>query len=203
MPIRVISGTAKGRKLKSVPGDATRPIMDRVKEALFNILGPGIRGTTMLDLFAGTGSVGIEALSRGAGRVLFIDNNRHAIQTIRENLAHTRLAEHAEVLRADAFVYLQRAQPEAFEYVFVAPPQYKGMWKETLLALDANPAHIQLDGTVIVQIDPTERVELTLETLTLYDERIYGNTLLWFFERPGEESAETAELSEETPETGS
>lgn len=192
MSIRVISGTAKGRKLKLVPGDATRPIMDRVKEALFNILGPGIRGATMLDLFAGTGSVGIEALSRGAERVLFIDNNRQAIQTIRENLAHTRLADRAEVLRTDAFAYLQRSQPEAFEYVFVAPPQYKGMWKEALLALDAHPAHIQLDGVVIVQIDPSERADLTLETLTLYDERIYGNTLLWFFERPGEDPAETA-----------
>lgn len=192
MALRVISGTAKGRKLKLVPGDSTRPIMDRVKEALFNILGSGVRGGTMLDLFAGTGSVGIEALSRGAKRVLFVDNNRQAIRTIHENLAHTRLEARAEVLRADAFVYLQREHPEAFEYIYVAPPQYKKMWKDALLALDANPAHIQPDGIVVVQIDPSEREEVTLDVLKLFDERTYGNTLLWFFERPDVEDVEEA-----------
>jgi 16S rRNA (guanine966-N2)-methyltransferase len=128
MPIRVIAGSAKGRKLKMVPGDSTRPVMDRVKEALFNILGAGVRESSWLDLFAGTGSVGIEALSRGAARALFIDNDRLAVRTIRENLEHTRLAERAEVLRADAFAYLRRPNPEAFEYIYVAPPQYQGMW---------------------------------------------------------------------------
>lgn len=190
MPLRVISGTAKGRKLKLVPGDSTRPIMDRVKEALFNILGSGVRGGTMLDLFAGTGSVGIEALSRGAERVLFIDNNRQAIRTIRENLAHTRLEDRAEVLRTDAFAYLQRERPEVFEYIYVAPPQYKHMWKEALLALDANPTHIAPDGVVVVQIAPSEREDVKLDVLKLFDERTYGNTLLWFFERPDDDDDE-------------
>jgi 16S rRNA (guanine966-N2)-methyltransferase len=196
VPIRVISGTAKGRKLKMVPGDSTRPVMDRVKEALFNILGGGVQGSSWLDLFAGTGSVGIEALSRGAERVLFIDNDRLAVRTIRENLEHTRLVARAEVLRADAFVYLQRPNPEAFEYVYVAPPQYKGMWKQTLLALDANTAHLHPDGVVVVQIDPAEREDVVLEVLRPYDERIYGKTLLWFFERPAVE-AEAEEGMEE------
>jgi 16S rRNA (guanine966-N2)-methyltransferase len=193
VPIRVIAGTAKGRKLKLVPGDSTRPIMDRVKEALFNILGMGIRGCSFLDLFAGTGSVGIEALSRGAERVLFIDNDRLAVRTVHENLEHTRLADRAEVLRADAFVYLQRQNPEAFEYIYVAPPQYKGMWKKILLALDENPAHLQPDGVVVVQIDPSEREEVALRVLRQYDERLYGRTLLWFFERPAPGEEEPAE----------
>ncbi len=157
--------------------------MDRVKEALFNILGVGVVNSTWLDLFAGTGSVGIEALSRGASRALFIDNDRAAIRTIHENLALTRLADRAEVLHADAMLYLQRQRPEAFEYIYVAPPQYKGMWRDVLLKLDRNPAHIQPDGIVVVQIDPVERDELQLETLELYDQRTYGNTLLLFFER--------------------
>jgi 16S rRNA (guanine966-N2)-methyltransferase len=192
VPIRVIAGTAKGRKLKLVPGDSTRPIMDRVKEALFNILGTGIRGCSFLDLFAGTGSVGIEALSRGAERVLFIDNNRLAIRTVHENLEHTRLAERAEVLRTDAFAYLQQRDPEAFEYIYVAPPQYKGMWKAVLLALDDSPAHLQPDAVVVVQIDPHEREDLTLKVLRLYDERVYGRTMLWFFERPAPDDEEPA-----------
>ncbi|HVO71318.1 MAG TPA: 16S rRNA (guanine(966)-N(2))-methyltransferase RsmD [Aggregatilineaceae bacterium] len=196
MPIRVIAGSAKGRKLKMVPGDSTRPVMDRVKEALFNILGAGVRGSSWLDLFAGTGSVGIEALSRGAAHALFIDNDRLAVRTIRENLEHTRLAERAAVLRADAFAYLRRPNPEAFEYIYVAPPQYQGMWKQTLLALDADPAHLQPDGVVIVQIAPVERADMALEVLRPYDERTYGKTLLWFFERPAVEEETEEEMSE-------
>jgi 16S rRNA (guanine966-N2)-methyltransferase len=196
VPIRVIAGTAKGRKLKMVPGEATRPVMDRVKEALFNILGVGVQGSSWLDLFAGTGSVGIEALSRGAARVLFIDNDRLAVRTIRENLDRTRLAERAEVLRADAFVYLRRPNPEAFEYIYVAPPQYQGMWKQALLALDANPAHLHPDGVVVVQIDPVEREDVALGVLRPYDERTYGKTLLWFFERPATEDEAEGEREE-------
>lgn len=167
-----------------VPGDSTRPVMDRVKEALFNILGTGVQDCSFLDLFAGTGSVGIEALSRGAARVLFIDNDRFAIRTIHENLQTTGLADGAEVLRTDAFSYLRRIPTEAFEYVYVAPPQYKGMWKDSLLALDANPEFVYPDGVVIVQIDPDEREDVDLNVLQPYEERTYGKTLLWFFERP-------------------
>jgi 16S rRNA (guanine(966)-N(2))-methyltransferase RsmD len=170
-----------------VPGESTRPVMDRVKEALFNILGIGVRGSSFLDLFAGTGSVGIEALSRGAGRVVFIDNDRLAIRTIHENLAITRLAERAQVLRTNAFSYLQRPGPQPFEYIYVAPPQYKGWWKDALVAIDRNPAHLHPDGVVVVQIDPAEREDVPLDVLEPFDERVYGKTLLWFFERPGDE----------------
>lgn len=192
MPIRVIAGSAKGRRLKLVPGESTRPVMDRVKESLFNILGTGIRDSSFLDLFAGTGSVGIEALSRGAARAVFIDTDRMAIRTIHENLATTQLADRAEVLRTDAFGYLRRKTSDAFEYIYIAPPQYKGMWKEVLLLLDRNPVHLVPDGIAVVQIDPTEREDVVLETLQPYDERVYGKTLLWFFERPVPEEAESS-----------
>src|SRR3990172_11140026 len=100
--LRVISGKARGRRLRSVPGDLTRPITDRAKESLFNILGSDIDGAVVLDLFAGTGSVGIEALSRGAARARFIDQQRQAIETIHFNLSATGLEASAEVLRQDA-----------------------------------------------------------------------------------------------------
>jgi 16S rRNA (guanine(966)-N(2))-methyltransferase RsmD len=187
VPIRVITGKAKGRKLKMVPGDTTRPVMDRVKEALFNILGIGIVKASFLDLFAGTGSVGIEALSRGAARVVFIEKDRRAVRTIHENLEITRLAAQAEVVRADVFAYVQNAR-EGFEYVYVAPPQYQGMWKQTLLDLDSNPAIVVPDGVVVVQIDPDEREAVELRTFKLFDERVYGNTALLFFERIADES---------------
>lgn len=182
MSIRVISGIAKGRKLQMVPGDSTRPIMDKVKESLFNILGTNLVGASFLDLFAGTGAVGIEALSRGAGSVRFIDKDRKAIQTIRTNLEITGLQEHADVRYADALAYLAQPSPEAFEYIFVAPPQYKKLWKSALLKLDEFPASMAPDAIVVVQIDPKEREMLVLENLHLYDERRYGNTMLLFFE---------------------
>jgi len=194
MPIRVIGGTAKGRRLKLVPGDSTRPVMDRVKEALFNILGTGLRGASVLDLFAGTGSVGIEALSRGAEFALFIDSDRLAVRTIHENLALTGLADRATVLRLNAFDYLRRPQPQAFDYVYIAPPQHKTLWKDALLLLDSQPQHLNPDGVVIVQIDPDEQEPVALSALERYDERRYGKTLLWFFERVNpEDSAGAAE----------
>lgn len=181
MPIRVIAGSAKGRKLKLVPGDSTRPVMDRVKEALFSILGRDVEGSVWLDLFAGTGSVGIEALSRGAKLAIFVEIDRMAVQTIQENLTHTRLADRAVIRRADAFQLLKKPPSQPVNYIYVAPPQYKSLWLQTLQALDANPAWIPPDTTVIVQIDPSEKKPVTFAHLEAYDERRYGNTLLWFF----------------------
>src|SRR5215468_4607133 len=122
MAMRVIAGTAKGRHLKLVPGEGTRPIMDRVKEALFNILGDNIRGSTFLDLYAGTGSVGIEALSRGAEYAAFVENARPASKTIEENLKITGLGDRAEIIRMDVREYLRQKSHNPFEYVYVAPP---------------------------------------------------------------------------------
>jgi 16S rRNA (guanine966-N2)-methyltransferase len=186
MSARVISGKAKGRKLKLVPGDGTRPVTDRVKQAVFNILDDIVAGSTWLDLFAGTGSVGIEALSRGAARAVFLDKSGPAIQTIHDNLRHTRLEEGAQVVRTDSFRYLQRPPREAFDVVYVAPPQYHGLWKQALLELDAHPEWLNPEGIVVVQIDPKEQENIALQHLEAYDERTYGNTLIWFFERPGE-----------------
>jgi 16S rRNA (guanine(966)-N(2))-methyltransferase RsmD len=184
--MRVISGRAKGRRLKKVPGDTTRPIMDRVKENLFNIFGDQVAGTRWLDLFAGTGQVGIEALSRGAAAVVFIDNARSAIRTIKDNLAHTQLTQGAVVVQADAFAYLRRRPELPFDVIYVAPPQYRGVWSEVLHLLDEQPdTYLTQDGVVVVQIDPKEDQELALTHLALYDQRRYGNTLLCFYEHDG------------------
>lgn len=180
--MRVISGKARGRRLKKVPGDTTRPIMDRVKESLFNILG-SVADERWLDLFAGTGQVGIEALSRGAAAVVFIDKVRPAIQTIQGNLGYTGLSSGAEVIQADAFSYLGRPDLRPFDLIYVAPPQYKDIWRDVLLVLDKEPQkYLTAQGIVVVQIDPKEYQPLHLEALSLYDERRYGNTLLCFYD---------------------
>ncbi len=185
MSHRVIAGKARGRKLKLVPGDSTRPIMDRVKEALFSIIGTDIIDRTMVDAFAGTGAVGIEALSRGAAHVTFLDIEKLAVQTIYDNLKTTQLMDRATVRRADAFAFLKTPPPAPFDFIYVAPPQYKNMWRQAVELIDAN-AHALLhhDASVIVQIDPREFDEsVTLQHLVEYDVRVYGNTMLWFLTR--------------------
>lgn len=181
MPIRVIGGSAKGRRLKLAPGNSTRPVMDRVKEALFNILGRRVVGAAFLDLFAGTGSVGIEALSRGAQRCVFVETDRAAVQTIRDNLALTKLAERAVIRRVDVFDFLQRPPNQTFDFIYVAPPQYQDLWLRTLDMLDANSLWTTPHTTVVVQIDPSEERALALQHMIEIDRRRYGNTLLWFF----------------------
>ena len=186
MAIRVISGKAKGRKLKLVPGDSTRPVMDRVKENVFNIIGVSVQGSRWVDLFAGTGSIGIEALSRGAEFCQFYDTSPAAIQTIQDNLALTKLAENAKIDRADALAVLRQEPKEGYEYIYIAPPQYKGIWKHALELIDARPDWLYPDAVAIVQIDPKEYEVVTLKHLQLSDQRTYGNTMICFYERPGE-----------------
>lgn len=166
-----------------MPGDATRPITDRAKEALFNILGSDIQDASLLDLFAGTGSVGIEALSRGAAFVRFNDLQRQAVETIRMNLAATDLQSGAEVLRLDAFALLERPSDRQFDYVFIAPPQYKELWVRAITGLDAHPAWLSEDAWVIVQIHPVEYQDLELKNLVEFDQRQYGSVLFIFYER--------------------
>jgi 16S rRNA (guanine966-N2)-methyltransferase len=190
---RIIAGSARGTRLQSVPGDTTRPITDMVKEALFNILGTELIDATFFDLFSGTGSVGIEALSRGARFARLNDLNRAAVTTIQANLQKTHLAGSAEVLQADAFALLKRRPDQAFDYIYIAPPQYKELWTRTLLELDANPGWIKADTWVIAQIDPVEYQPMTLKHLAEFEQRKYGSTLLVFYEYKESDSSDTSE----------
>jgi 16S rRNA (guanine966-N2)-methyltransferase len=182
--MRVIAGSAKGIRLRAVPGTTTRPISDRVKEALFSILGEAVHGARVLDLFAGTGSVGIEALSRGAIEATFVDNEPRAAATIRTNLKQTRLEKGARVVRSDVFRYLS-GPSEPFDLIYIAPPQYVGLWRKTLLALDASPLWLGTGAQVVVQIFPKELEPISLTSLVPADQRRYGSTLLCFFEHEG------------------
>lgn len=178
--MRVIAGEAKGRKLALVSGETTRPITDRVKEAVFSILGDQVRGAAFLDLFAGTGGVAIEALSRGAARATLVEKERRAIKVIRANLEATGLALRARVVRQDVFQFLP-ACTEQFDLVYVAPPQYQGLWAKAVRLLDGVDILAER-GEVIVQIYPKEYEDLDLERLTPYDQRKYGSTLVVFYE---------------------
>jgi len=180
--LRVIAGIARGRKLKSVPGDTTRPVMDRVKEALFNILADDVIDSNWWDLFGGTGAIGIEALSRGASFVRFSDLNSAPIETIKENVEHCGFEKQTEIRRGDAFSMLAAYANKQFEYIYIAPPQYKKMWSTALKLIDDNMGWLTDNGTVIVQIDPTEYDNFELKNLIEGDRRKYGSTLLIFYD---------------------
>jgi 16S rRNA (guanine966-N2)-methyltransferase len=197
--MRVVTGEAKGRKLKAPKTMGTRPIIDRVKTALFDILSTEVEDARFLDLFGGTGSVGIEALSRGASHATFIEMNYKVLQLLRENLQITRLADRAETLHGDAFKFLQSAQGRAYDIIYVAPPQYHEMAARALQLLDGSPL-VAPGGLVIVQIHPKERVGVAAVPCThlrLEDERRYGSTLLMFY-RATTENPEHGDTVQET-----
>ena len=131
--VRIVSGVCKGRPLKAVPGNTTRPTTDKVKEALFNMIGPYFEGGIGLDLFAGSGGLGLEALSRGLDKVVFVDRDTKAIQTIYENIQACKMEGKAEVYRNDAGLALKALikREICFDYIFLDPP-YK---KQQLISL--------------------------------------------------------------------
>ncbi len=192
--MRVVTGEAKGRKLKSPKTAGTRPIIDRVKTALFDILSTEVEDIRFLDLFGGTGSVGIEALSRGAAHATFLEMNYKVLQLLRENLSITGLADRAESIHGDAFKFLQNAQKPAgnnitrpaarvYDIIYVAPPQYQEMAAQALQLIDSSTLFAE-EGLVIIQIHPKERagvVAIPCTHLHLTDERRYGSTLLLFY----------------------
>lgn len=129
--MRVITGTARGRKLKELQGLETRPTTDKVKESLFNIIQFDIEGRRVLDLFAGTGQLGIECLSRGAAHCTFVDLRREAVALVRENLEWTRLADQAAVVQGDYLAYLTRCG-EKFDLIFLDPPYESGLLEKAV-----------------------------------------------------------------------
>ena len=126
--------------------------------------------------------MGIEALSRGAAHVQFIDLNRAAVRTMLLNLAHCKLDEWATVARRDSFEFIDKFEGEPFELIYIAPPQYQELWKVALLAVDAKPALLVEESVVIVQLHPREETPIALESLIEFDRRRYGSVQLIFYE---------------------
>ena len=185
--MRVVSGSARGTQLLSVPGDTTRPILDRVKTALFDILRPSLGEVRMLDMFAGTGAVGIEALSQGVKSCTFLDMAEAAVKTIRTNLERTHFKfggvdDPAEVRHTDAFSYI-RNTAKIFDLIYVAPPQYENLWVQAMQTIAERPDLISSRGRIIAQIDPSEYEVLQLEGFVEEQQRSYGKTMLVFFRK--------------------
>ncbi|HIW83456.1 MAG TPA: 16S rRNA (guanine(966)-N(2))-methyltransferase RsmD [Candidatus Dorea gallistercoris] len=149
--MRVIAGSARRLQLKTLDGFDTRPTTDRIKETLFNMLTPYLYDCIFLDLFAGSGGIGIEALSRGAMKAYFVDKNPKAIACIKENLVHTRLAHKAETMPVDAMTALRRLEGnQQFDFIFMDPPYGKELEREALEYL-ADSQLLSEEGVIIVE----------------------------------------------------
>jgi 16S rRNA (guanine966-N2)-methyltransferase len=183
MTLRVIGGEARGRRLEQPPRDTTRPLTDRAREALFNILGPGLRDGRVADLFAGSGAVGIEALSRHAAHATFVERDGEAAAVIEQNLATVGFGDRASVVRGDALAWPGRAR-DTFDVVFTMPPQWEGLWAASLQSLDqAGEGLLAPGGVVVSQCDPSEDQDdeaLGLQHLERTDQRRYGKVVLTF-----------------------
>ena len=181
--MRIITGRAKGCRLKTPKGQETRPTADRIKESVFNILGDKVYGRNVLDLFAGTGSLGLEALSRGAAHAVLVDQATSAI--LRENALHTRLEECSEVWKGDVFSAMARMAGEqrVFDLVFCDPPYRRGLWEKVLSFLDASDLFAE-NGILVVEHGADEADIPALNSLVCVRGERYGHTTrLSFFQR--------------------
>lgn len=149
--MRVIAGSAKRTQLKTVEGMDTRPTTDRIKETLFNMLAPSLYDSNFLDLFAGSGGIGIEALSRGAVRAVFVEQNKKAMDCIKENLKKTHFEDRSQTMQMDVLSALKRMEGKVtFEYIFMDPP-YNHEWERLVLEYLAESSLLTDDGVIIVE----------------------------------------------------
>lgn len=179
--MRVITGKARGIQLKTPDGMQTRPTSDRVKEALFSIIQFDIPGAQVLDLFGGTGQLGIEALSRGAQSAVFVDAGEKACALIRENLKRTKLETDARVVRSDYLDYLKRTR-EKFDIIFLDPP-YAEVFLENALNIITEIDILQTNGIIIAERPLGKELPWDFEGYRRSRDYKYGNTLLTVYRK--------------------
>lgn len=186
LQVRVISGMAKGTKLESIDSLSTRPTLDRVKEALFNIIQPYIQDAKVLDLFAGSGALGIEALSRGAKHCVFCEKSHEAIQKVRSNIQKTHLESKALILQTDYRKCLQEMRGEVFNIIFLDPPYRFNIAVEAVERI-AEEKLLAKDGIIVIETDDEKREIQELEKINIEvkDIRKYGRVKLLFLVERG------------------
>ena len=177
--MRIIAGEKKGLPLKAVPGESTRPTADKVKEAIFNMIGPYFQGGFGLDLYAGSGSLGIEALSRGLSKVIFVDRDLKAVQTIKLNLKRTQYENSAEVYRNEAKAALKALKNRnmQFSYIFLDPPYHRNSLAEEI-ELIFQYQLLHADGKVIVEHAAKLELPITIAGFQKQKFEMYGNTAI-------------------------
>lgn len=182
--MRVISGTAKGKKLNSLEGIETRPTLDRVKEAVFNIIQFDIKEAVVLDLFSGSGALGIEALSRGAKEAILCDASNKAIKIINKNLEETKLKEKAKVFNNDYLETLNKIKDKKFDIIFLDPP-YKSDYVEKSIEYISKHNLLTENGIIIVETNDKNKIDeiKAKKHLEVYDTRKYGIAIIIFIRK--------------------
>lgn len=179
--VRVISGSARGLKLNTPGDDRVRPTTDRVKESMFNIVQDWVYDSQVLDLFAGSGALGIEALSRGASQAVFCDNSLDSIKIIKSNIEKAKVVDRSQIVSGDFKRCLRdmEAKNQSFDMIFVDPPYYEGLFEEVLDTIRSCKI-LKKDGIVIVEHDAKKPIG-QVEGLEVYKEKKYGITMLTFY----------------------
>lgn len=177
--MRVITGTARGRRLKTLEGTDVRPTTDRVKEAIFSVIQFDIEGRTMLDLFAGSGQMGIEALSRGARSAVFVDSSAQSVAVVRENLQSCKLTGRASVVQSDALSYLRpRAGRAEFDYAFLDPPYRRSILQSVLPSV---ASVMKPRGVIICESPLDEELPQQAGAFSIDREYRYGKIKVTFY----------------------
>lgn len=180
--MRVVSGKVRGLQLKTIESDATRPTKDMVKEALFSIIMTKTPDALFLDLFAGSGAIGIEALSRGAKKAYFSDNNIECIKIIQENLAKAKMLEDSIVLCEDYLNMLDKIKEVKFDIIFVDPPYNKGLGIKAIERISTYDL-LKIDGVLVYETDENEQIPNTIGRYERFKDKKYGRNVLNFYKR--------------------
>lgn len=180
--MRVISGKVRGLKLNTPKNEDVRPTTDRVKESLFNIINPYIMESDVLDLFAGTGSLGIECLSRGANKCVFVDVSKESISIVKSNIKKARVENESVVLNLDFkdSINKLKIQNNKFDVIFMDPPYYKNMFIDALEKID-EASLLKADGIIIIEHDTKDKFPEKIKNFIQTKSKKYGNTTLTFY----------------------
>lgn len=182
--MRIIAGKRKGLLIKTIDGDSTRPTRDMVREALFSILTGRIIDCKFLDLFAGSGAIGIEALSRGAEECYFSDINAQCVRIIKENIEKAQFANESHIYNLDYKQVLKKLRGNKFDIIFIDPPYNKGMGVDSIELISEYDL-LSDDGIVILETDTNEEVPEKIGELEIYNNKRYGRNILNLFKRKG------------------
>lgn len=180
--MRIIAGEMRGRKLKSVEGMQTRPTSDKVKGAIFNILGDKVLDAHVLDLFSGTGNLAFEALSRGSQDAVLVEMSRDAYQVIRENIDLMEVGHKAKLLLMDAFLYRNRYPDEVFDLIFLDPPYHGGLVLKAIATLKEHTC-LATDGVIIAETAKDEEIDGDIHPFEIRKTGVYGDTKVWYLQR--------------------
>lgn len=181
--MRVIAGEVRGHKLDTLKGNSTRPTMDKVKGAIFNMIAPNVCDSCVLDLFAGSGALGIEALSRGAQSAVFVDKSRESIGIIKKNLEHTKLEKRSVVMNCDACEAVLRLKGKElkFDIIFIDPPYNKKIVQKALIFLESNGI-LKDSGMIIVEHSKDDELPEDIGRFKRIKFRQYGITVISFYQ---------------------